>query len=262
MPGLRALMADIPQVADTDANRIQRRTDHAGRASGAESCRRVCRPTREVLEHRPAGFSRTRLDQCVAERHQSADRRRQLQRRAQRSNPPIRIRWLAWLQGRSEVSLRSQKPLRLNGDVSVAADRVAIDAMKAEIDGGAVEGRVCGLQSGRRRLPPRGRAEGRTARSRCRGGLCALAGRSASRMAGRSAAVAGDRSRHLRPVRSCARSWSKLGYGPKTVSLDQLKIGEAWRRDAGRRRRFRPRQCDRQAGARLQARPRSARSPR
>ena len=49
---------------------------------------------------------------------------------------------MAWLQGRSEVTYRSQKPLRLRGDVSVAPDRVAIEAMKAEIDGGAVEGRV------------------------------------------------------------------------------------------------------------------------
>ena len=49
---------------------------------------------------------------------------------------------MAWLQGRSEVAYRSQKPLRLRGDVSVASDRVAIEAMKAEIDGGAVEGRV------------------------------------------------------------------------------------------------------------------------
>ena len=30
---------------------------------------------------------------------------------------------------------------------------------------------------------------------------------------------------------------AKLGYGPKTISLDQLKIGEAEQRDAGRHRR-------------------------
>src|SRR6201996_9552688 len=48
----------------------------------------------------------------------------------------------AWLQGRSELTLRSQKPMRLRGDVNVTADRVAIDAIKAEIDGGAVEGRM------------------------------------------------------------------------------------------------------------------------
>src|SRR6202790_101176 len=49
---------------------------------------------------------------------------------------------VAWLQGRSEASYRSQKPLRLSGNVNVGADHIAIEAMKAELDGGAVEGRV------------------------------------------------------------------------------------------------------------------------
>ena len=46
------------------------------------------------------------------------------------------------MQGRSELTFRSQKPMRLRGDVNVTADRVSIDAIKAEIDGGAVEGRM------------------------------------------------------------------------------------------------------------------------
>lgn len=49
---------------------------------------------------------------------------------------------MTWLQGRGDLSTRSQKPLRLRGDVSIAPGGYAIDAMKAEIDGGAVEGRV------------------------------------------------------------------------------------------------------------------------
>jgi hypothetical protein len=47
-----------------------------------------------------------------------------------------------WLQGRSELTYRSQRPMRLRGDVNVTQDRVAIDAIKAEIDGGAFEGRI------------------------------------------------------------------------------------------------------------------------
>ena len=47
-----------------------------------------------------------------------------------------------WLQGRSELTYRSQKPMRLRGDVNVTSDRVAIDAIRAEIDGGAFEGRI------------------------------------------------------------------------------------------------------------------------
>ncbi len=49
---------------------------------------------------------------------------------------------VAWLQGRGEVNHRSQKPLRLKGNVAIAANHLAIDALQAEIDGGAVEGRV------------------------------------------------------------------------------------------------------------------------
>ncbi len=73
LPALRALIADLPQAADTGANRIQLRADHAGRASGAESGRRFAR-RRQILEHRPAGFSRARRDAGVADRHQRASR--------------------------------------------------------------------------------------------------------------------------------------------------------------------------------------------
>jgi uncharacterized protein involved in outer membrane biogenesis len=47
-----------------------------------------------------------------------------------------------WLQGRSELAYRSQNPFRLSGDVTVEASGVAIDNVKSEIDGGAVEGRI------------------------------------------------------------------------------------------------------------------------
>ena len=49
---------------------------------------------------------------------------------------------MSWLQGRSDIAYRSQKPLRLRGDVTVSPSGFSIDAMKAEIEGGAVEGRV------------------------------------------------------------------------------------------------------------------------
>ncbi len=132
----------------------------------------------------------------------------------------------AWLQGRSEITYRTQKPLRLRGDVVVAADRVAIEAMKAEIDGGAVEGRVAVLSSsagGGSRLEGELKAErldldAATAFAR------SLAGPQAewpdegqfSLDLGR-AVLAGQ---ELHPF------IAKLGYGPKTISLTQLKIGE------------------------------------
>ncbi|WP_342712377.1 AsmA family protein [Bradyrhizobium sp. B124] len=49
---------------------------------------------------------------------------------------------MSWLQGRADIAYRSQKPLRLRGDVTVSPSGFSIDAMKAEIEGGAVEGRV------------------------------------------------------------------------------------------------------------------------
>jgi hypothetical protein len=49
---------------------------------------------------------------------------------------------LMWLQGRADVGYRGQQPLRLRGNIEVTADRIAIEALQAEIDGGAVEGRL------------------------------------------------------------------------------------------------------------------------
>ncbi|WP_375788318.1 AsmA family protein [Bradyrhizobium sp. Pha-3] len=49
---------------------------------------------------------------------------------------------MSWLQGRSDIAYRSQKPLRLRGDVTVSPAGFSIDAMKAEIESGTVEGRV------------------------------------------------------------------------------------------------------------------------
>src|SRR5258707_2564045 len=49
---------------------------------------------------------------------------------------------MMWLQGRTDVSYRSQKPLRLRGNIDLSADRIAIEALNAELDGGAVEGRL------------------------------------------------------------------------------------------------------------------------
>ncbi len=49
---------------------------------------------------------------------------------------------LTWLQGRGETTYRSQKPVRLRGDITVAPEGFAIDTMKADIEGGSVEGRV------------------------------------------------------------------------------------------------------------------------
>ena len=134
---------------------------------------------------------------------------------------------MTWLQGRGDIAYRSQKPLRLRGDVTVAPDGFAIDAMKAEIDGGAVEGRVAvshRQQDSGSRI--RCGAEGGASRSRCRHRVCPFAGgpaRPNGRTKGSSRSISAA---PFRPVRSCGRWSPKLGYAPKTFSLDQLKIGQ------------------------------------
>ena len=143
---------------------------------------------------------------------------------------------------------RSQKPLRLRGDVTVAPDGFAIDAMKAEIDGGAVEGRVAvshrDANSGSKISSG---TEGRTPRSRCGRRVCAFAGGPAGRMAGRRASRARYRPRHLgRPGAAAAggQAWLRPeGFLARPVEYWSARQGRA-----GRHRPFRSRRIDREAG--------------
>ncbi|MBI5322355.1 AsmA-like C-terminal region-containing protein [Bradyrhizobium sp.] len=133
---------------------------------------------------------------------------------------------VTWLQGRSDLALRSQKPLRLRGEVNAAPHSVAIDAMKAEFDGGAVEGRVAishkrpdsGMRVEADLKSDRLDLDAATALLRSLGGpqgewpeemrLSLDIGRAISM------------GQELRPL------LAKLGYGPKSFTLEQLKIGQ------------------------------------
>ncbi len=134
---------------------------------------------------------------------------------------------VAWLQGRSEVTYRSQKPLRLSGDVSVAEGSLAIEGLQAEIDGGAVEGRVS--------LSNAAAGGGTRVEAELKGERLDLDAASAF-----ARSLAGPQSEWPDEARlslDIARATSggqelrpflmKLGYDPKTISLEQLKIGEA-----------------------------------
>jgi large subunit ribosomal protein L24 len=133
---------------------------------------------------------------------------------------------MAWLQGRSEITRGSQKPLRLSGDVSVTSNRLGIDGLKAELDGGAVEGRMAvssQTANGGSRFDAELSAE-RLDLDAAAAFARSLAGPQAewpdeaqlSLNIGRAIAAGQE----LRPFAA------KLGYGPKTISLDQLKIGQ------------------------------------
>ena len=133
----------------------------------------------------------------------------------------------AWLQGRGEASFHSQKPLRLSGTVSVAADRVAIDAMKAEIDGGAVAGRVALARpsaDGGSRFDAVLEAD-RLDLDAAAAFVRSLAGPQADWPDAAAISLdighAGSAGQDLHPF------VARLGYGAKKISLDQLKIGDA-----------------------------------
>ena len=139
LPGLRALMAAVPQTAPIPAQ-IEFTSDQI--MLGGRPLQNLTAALQadakswaiDRLEFRAPGATRVSLGGSNAQAGSftgalSVD-----------SADPDTL--VTWLQGRSEVTYRSQKPLRLRGDVTVAPDRVSIEAMKAEIDGGAVEGRA------------------------------------------------------------------------------------------------------------------------
>ena len=133
---------------------------------------------------------------------------------------------VTWLQGRSEVAYRSQKPLHLRGTISVAPERLAIDAMKAEIDGGAVEGRVS-LSN------PKG--GGSSVDAELKGERLDLDAATAfvRSLAGPSAEwpdqakLSLDIGRAVYSGQELKPLVAKLAFGPNTISVDQLKIGDA-----------------------------------
>ena len=133
---------------------------------------------------------------------------------------------LAWLQGRNDVVRRTQKPLRVIGDVSMTEGRIAIDALNAEIDGGAIEGRLA-LSAPR---PPRGtRLEAALKAERldldaAGAFIRSLAGPDASWPD--EAAVSLEIGRAVSAGQELKPFYAKFGYSPKTLMLDQLKFGQ------------------------------------
>jgi hypothetical protein len=133
---------------------------------------------------------------------------------------------VAWLQGRSEITYRSQKPLRLRGDLSVNADRIAVERLKAEIDGGAVEGRLAVSHQS----PGGSRFEATLKAERLNLDTAAAFAKSLAGPQGEwadQAQVSLDVGRATSAGRELLTFFAKFGYDPKTFSLDQLKFGDA-----------------------------------
>jgi AsmA-like C-terminal region/AsmA family len=229
LPGLRALLVAIPQAPipaqiEFSSEQIMlggRPLQNLVADLRADTKSDLKSWSIDRLDFRAPGATRVSLSGAIAQPGPSGSFKGALN--VESSDPDT---LMAWLQGRGEVTYRSQKPLRLRGDVSVAANRVAIDAMNAEIDGGAVDGRVAvsNQTGGGSRVDAELKAErldldAATAFAR------SLAGPQAewpdqaqlSLDIGRATSAGQE----LRPFTA------KLGYGPNTISLDQLKIGDA-----------------------------------
>ncbi len=131
-----------------------------------------------------------------------------------------------WLQGRSDIAYRNQKPLRLQGNVHIGSDRTAIEALKAEIDGGAVEGRLALLhpQAGGSRFEATLKGE------RLDLDAAAAFARSIAGPQGDwpdAAQVSLELGRALSSGQELSPFTAKFGYDQKSLLLDHLKFGDA-----------------------------------
>lgn len=131
----------------------------------------------------------------------------------------------AWLQARGDVTYRNQKPLRLRGDVTVAADRVAVDGMTAEVNGGAMTGRLALFNTdGGTRFEAALKAASfdvdaaSSLVTMLAGPQSAWPDEAQVSLDAESAVMAGQ------IVRPAAVSFS---YGPKTIAIDRIQIGDA-----------------------------------
>jgi large subunit ribosomal protein L24 len=133
---------------------------------------------------------------------------------------------LTWLQGRGEIAYRSQKPLRLRGDVTVAPEGFAIDAMKADIDGGTVEGRVAVAH----RQADRGsRVDAELKAERLDLDAAAVFARSLAGPQGEwpdEGKLSLDIGRATSAGQELSPLLARLAYSPAKISLEQLKIGQ------------------------------------
>ncbi|NPV20910.1 AsmA-like C-terminal region-containing protein [Bradyrhizobium aeschynomenes] len=134
---------------------------------------------------------------------------------------------VAWLQGRSDGSYRTQRPLRLRGDLNVAPDRVAITSLKADIDGGSVDGRVALLN---RSTGAGSRFEAVLKGDRLDLDAAMAVTRSLVGVTGEwpaEASVALDVGRAKLSGQELRPLTARFSYDPKTIAVDQLKFGQS-----------------------------------
>ncbi len=133
---------------------------------------------------------------------------------------------VAWLQGRSEINRRSTRPLRLSGDVTVAPNHLAIERLKADIEGGAVEGRIAFAQTAANkgsRIEAELKAD-RLDLDAASNFVRALAGPQGEWPD--EARLSLDVGRAISAGQELKPFAARFGYSPATLSLEQLRFGE------------------------------------
>ncbi|MDH2382481.1 AsmA family protein [Bradyrhizobium sp. CER78] len=133
---------------------------------------------------------------------------------------------MTWLQGRGDIAYRSQKPLRLRGDVTVSPSGFSIDAMKAEIEGGALEGRIAVAH---REVTSGSKVEAQLKAERLDLDATAAFIRS---LAGPQAEwpdeaqLSLDVGRAISSGQELRPLLAKIAYSPKSIGLERVKIGQ------------------------------------
>lgn len=133
---------------------------------------------------------------------------------------------LTWLQGRGDIAYRSQKPLRLRGDVTVAPEGFAIDTMKADIEGGTVEGRVA---VSHRQAIHGSRIEAELKAERLDLDAATAFARSLAGAQGEwpdEGKLSLDIGRATSAGQELSPLLARLAYSPTKISLEHLKIGQ------------------------------------
>lgn len=226
LPALRGLVAAIPPASvatqiEVSAEQIML----GGRPVQTFAADLRGEPTSwtiDRLEFRAPGSTRVALTGEIAQPGPSARFKGALS--VDSSDPAMLA---GWLQGRGDTAYRNQKPFRINGHLGVAADRLAIEELKAEIDGGILEGRVAVLNRTAKegsRIEAALKADrldldAATAFTRSLAGPQAEWPDEAQLSLDIGRAVSGGQ--ELRPFAV------KMSYGPNTIALDRLRIGEA-----------------------------------
>jgi uncharacterized protein involved in outer membrane biogenesis len=133
---------------------------------------------------------------------------------------------LTWLQGRGDTTYRSQKSFRLRGDVTVAQEGFAIDGMKADIEGGTVQGQVVVSH----RQADRGfRVDADLKSERLDLDSAAAFARSLAGPQGEwpdEGKLSLDVGRAFSAGQELSPLLAKIAYSPAKISLEQVKIGQ------------------------------------